>query len=270
MKIIKSINQLNKEVNFKANIGFVPTMGMLHNGHISLIESSKKKCNKTIVSIFINPSQFNKKSDYKKYPRNLPRDIKILKKLKIDFLLLPKKNQIYKKKNNMKLKLSTKDKILCAKYRKGHFEGVLAVINQFLKTIKPKYMFLGKKDFQQLYLIKKFIKKKFKTKVVSCKTVRNKKMVALSSRNNLLNNKDLILSSQIAKLLLKFKQKLSKNFNKINQIKKIKDEINKIENIDLEYLEIRNKFDLSKKINKHSFKIFVAYYNRNVRLIDNY
>ena len=170
----------------------------------------------------------------------------------------------------MKLKLSTKDKILCAKYRKGHFEGVLAVINQFLKTIKPKYMFLGKKDFQQLYLIKKFIKKKFKTKVVSCKTIRDKKMVALSSRNNLLNNKDLILSSQVAKLLLKFKQKLSKNFNKINQIKKIKDEINKIENIDLEYLEIRNKFDLSKKINKYSFKIFVAYYNKNVRLIDNY
>ena len=106
----------------------------------------------------------------------------------------------------MKLKLSTNDKILCAKYRKDHFEGVLAVINQFLKTIKPKYMFLGKKDFQQLYLIKKFIKNKFKTKIVSCKTIRDKKMVALSSRNNLLNNEDLILSSQIAKLLFKFKK----------------------------------------------------------------
>ena len=151
MKIIKSINQLNKEVNFKANIGFVPTMGMFHNGHISLIESAKKKCNKTIVSIYINPSQFNKKSDHKKYPRNLSSDIKILKRLKIDFLLLPNKNQIYKKKQSMKLKLNIKDKILCAKYRKGHFEGVLAVINQFLNIIQPKYMFLGEKDFQQLY-----------------------------------------------------------------------------------------------------------------------
>ena len=84
-------------------------MGMLHNGHISLIESSKKKCNKTIVSIFINPSQFNKKSDYKKYPRNFPSDIKILKKLKVDFLLLPIKNQINKKKQNMKLKKSIRD-----------------------------------------------------------------------------------------------------------------------------------------------------------------
>ena len=79
MKIIKSINQLNKEVNFKANIGFVPTMGDLHDGHLSLIESSKKKCDKTIVSIFINPSQFNQKSDYKRYPRNITNDIKILK-----------------------------------------------------------------------------------------------------------------------------------------------------------------------------------------------
>ena len=270
MKIIKSINQLNKEVNFKANIGFVPTMGMFHNGHIALIKSAKKKCNKTIVSIFINPSQFNKKSDYKKYPRNLSRDIKILKRLKIDFLLLPNKNQIYKKKQSMKLKLNKKDKILCAKYRKGHFEGVLAVIYQFLNIIKPKYMFLGEKDFQQLYLIKKFIKKKFKTKIVSCKTIRDMKMVALSSRNNLLNNKDLILSSKIANLLIKFKKKLIKNFNKKNQIKNIKDEIKKFKNINVEYLEIRNKFNLSKKINKHNFKIFVAYYNKNVRLIDNY
>ena len=270
MKIIKSINQLNKEVNFKANIGFVPTMGTLHNGHISLIKSSQKKCNKTIVSIFINPSQFNVKSDYKKYPKNISKDIKILKKLKVDFLLLPTKNQIYKKKQNMKLKLNKKDKILCAKYRKGHFEGVLAVINQFLNIIEPKYMFLGEKDFQQLYLIKKFINKKFKTKIISCKTIRDKKMVALSSRNNLLNNKDLILSSKIAKILIKFKKKLIKNFNKKNQIKKIKDEIKKFKNIYVEYLEIRNKFNFSKKINKHNFKIFIAYYNRNVRFIDNF
>jgi pantoate--beta-alanine ligase len=245
-------------------------MGMLHNGHISLIESSKKKCKKTIVSIFINPSQFNKKNDYKKYPRKLSNDIEILKRLKIDFLFLPRKNQIYKNKKIMKLKLSTKDKILCAKFRKGHFEGVLAVINQYLNIIKPRYMFLGNKDFQQLYLIKKFVKKKFKTKIVSCKTIRDKKMVALSSRNNLLSNKDLYSSSKIAKLLFKFKKILSKNFNKKKQIKKIKDEINKLKNIDLEYLEIRNKFNLSNKINKHNFKIFVAYYNKNVRLIDNY
>ena len=98
MIIFKSINKLNKEVNFKANIGFVPTMGALHKGHISLINSSKKKCKKTLVSIFINPSQFNKKKDLKKYPKKLRKDIKILKKLKVDYLLLPKVNEIYKSK----------------------------------------------------------------------------------------------------------------------------------------------------------------------------
>ena len=95
-------------------------------------------------------------------------------------------------------------------------------------------------------------------------------MVALSSRNHLLNDNDLNISSKIAKLLIKFKKKLNKNFNNKNKIKKIKIEINKFRNIKLEYLEIRNKFNLSKKINKHNFKIFIAYYNRNVRLIDNY
>ena len=89
MIIFKSINKLNKEVNFKANMGFVPTMGSLHNGHISLIKSSKKKCKKTLVSIFINPSQFNKKNDLRNYPRNLKKDIKVLKKLKVDYLLIP-------------------------------------------------------------------------------------------------------------------------------------------------------------------------------------
>ena len=153
MKIIKSINQLNKEVNFKANIGFVPTMGTLHNGHISLIKSSQKKCNKTIVSIFINPSQFNVKSDYKKYPKNISKDIKILKKLKVDFVFLPAKKEIYKNNQVMRLKLKAKDKILCAKFRKGHFEGVLGVINQLLNIIKAKYIFLGEKDFQQIHLI---------------------------------------------------------------------------------------------------------------------
>ena len=93
MIIIKSINKLNKEVNFKANIGFVPTMGALHKGHLSLIESSKKKCQKTIVSIFVNPSQFNNKKDYKKYPRNISKDLNILKKLNIEYVFLPKKKR---------------------------------------------------------------------------------------------------------------------------------------------------------------------------------
>ncbi len=98
MIIFKSINKLNKEVNFKANIGFVPTMGTLHKGHISLIKSSKKVCKKTLVSIFINPTQFNKKIDLRNYPKNLKNDIKILKKLRVDYLFTPSVREIYKNK----------------------------------------------------------------------------------------------------------------------------------------------------------------------------
>ena len=191
MIIFKSINRLNKEVNFKANIGFVPTMGSLHKGHISLIKSSKKICKKTLVSIFVNPSQFNKGSDLKNYPRNLKRDIKILEKLKVDYLLTPNVSDIYRVRKNTIIKLNKKDKIMCALYRPGHFEGVLAVINQFLQRFDPKCIFFGEKDYQQLFLIKKFIKNKFKTKIFSCSTIRDKNKLALSSRNILLSGNDI-------------------------------------------------------------------------------
>jgi len=269
MKIIKSINTLNKQVDFKANVGFVPTMGALHKGHLSLIDSSKKKCKKTLVSIFVNPSQFNKKSDYKKYPKKLINDLNILRKKKIDYVFIPKINEIYKDKNSMKIKISSKDKILCAKYRIGHFEGVLAVINKLLTLVKAKYMFLGNKDYQQIYLIKKFIKNKFKIKIVSCKTIRDDNSLAYSSRNFNLSKSELNKASLLPKKLnFIFKQikKNIKNSKKINMIKKQFSNLG----IKIEYLEIRNKFDLSKKYNKKNFKIFVAFYINNVRLIDNF
>ena len=270
MIIFKSINRLNKEVNFKAGIGFVPTMGSLHKGHISLINSSKKICKKTLVSIFINPSQFNKKKDLKNYPKNLKKDIKILKKLKVDYILTPTIKEIYKNNKEKKIKLNKNDKIMCSLYRPGHFEGVLAVINQFLKKFKPTYIFLGEKDYQQLFLIKKFIKKKFKVKVFSCKTIRDKNKVALSSRNNLLKKNDLKKSSYIANKLINLRNKLKRNIYFKNEIKNLRNKINNMKNIKVEYLEIRNKKNLSKNFNKNNFKLFLAYYNQNVRLIDNY
>ena len=270
MIIYKSINKLNKEVNFKANIGFVPTMGSLHYGHISLIKSSKRICKKTLVSIFINPTQFNNTNDLKKYPKSIKKDILILKKLKVDFLLIPKAKEIYKSKKDRKIRLNNNDKVLCAKFRPGHFEGVLAVINQFLNKFQPKYIFFGEKDYQQLYFVKKFIKKKFSTKVFSCSTIRDKNKVALSSRNILLNNLDMKKSSFIAKLLLEFKKKLKKNIFIKNNLNKIILKINNIKNIKVEYLEIRNKNNLSINFKRNNLKIFLAYYNKKIRLIDNF
>jgi len=269
MIIFKSINKLNKEVNFKANIGFVPTMGALHKGHISLIKSSKLKCKKTLVSIFVNPSQFNRVNDYKKYPKKLNKDIKILKKLKVDYLLIPKIKEIYKNKKNMKIKISKKDKILCAKHRHGHFEGVLGVINQFLTNIKPKYMFLGEKDYQQIYLIKKFIINKFDTKIIPCKTIRLNNSLACSSRNFLLSKNEINKASVVTKIIKKFYLLTRKNFK---NLKKINDLRNKIESneIKIEYLECRNKINFSKIVKKSNFKIFIAFYINKIRLIDNF
>ena len=169
MIIFKSINKLNKEVNFKASIGFVPTMGSLHKGHISLVKNCQKICDKTLVSIFINPSQFNRKADYKSYPRTLDKDIKILKKLKVDYVLVPNIKEIYTRNTPRKININKKYKVLCGKYRPGHFEGVLAVINKFLKSLKVKKIFLGEKDFQQYFLIKNHIKKNLKQELCYAK-----------------------------------------------------------------------------------------------------
>ena len=154
MKILKNIFELNKAVKNYKNVGFVPTMGGIHKGHESLIKISQKNNKETIVSIFVNPTQFNQKKDFKNYPRNIRKDISILKKLKVNYLFLPEVNEIYK--NRMKnFKLNKSDKILCAKYRKGHFEGVLNVMNRLLSIVKSKSVYMGEKDFQQYMLIKR-------------------------------------------------------------------------------------------------------------------
>ena len=268
MRIIKSFNILNKEINFNENIGFIPTMGSLHKGHISLIRSAKKKTKKVLVSIFVNPSQFNEKKDFIKYPRNLKKDISILKKLNVNYLFLPKKSEIYKKGIKEKLSISNRDKFMCAKYRAGHFQGVLAVINRFLVNINAKYVFLGEKDFQQAYLIKKYLQSKFNTKIITCKTIRNKNHLPLSSRNILLSKNELIKSEKISKLMINLKKKIVKNFNNVKMLSYYKGKILKLCD-EIEYFEIRNSNNLSKKISKKNFRIFLAYKQNKIRLIDN-
>ena len=278
MKLIKQISDLNKAVFKENDLGFVPTMGGLHKGHEFLIKASKKNCKKTLVSIFINPTQFNSNDDYKKYPRSLNEDLKILKKLKVDFVFLPTKQQIYKDKKLPKITLKKPQKILCAKFRKGHFEGVLDILDRFVKLISPKIIFMGQKDYQQFFLVRNFISKKYSTKVLSCKTIRDPNGVALSSRNKLLNKVDLKISGSIAKKLIKLKKLISKNNRIINSDhKKIKELIKKLRiqlinkfNISIDYLECRNIINLTTILKNKPFKIFIAYYVNNVRLIDNF
>jgi pantoate--beta-alanine ligase len=278
MKLIKQIADLNKAIKEENELGFVPTMGSLHKGHEFLIKVSKKRCKKTIVSIFINPTQFNDKNDYNKYPRNLVKDLKILKKLKVDFVYLPTVNQIYKDKKLPKIILKKSQKILCAKFRKGHFEGVLDVLNRFVKLISPKKIFMGEKDYQQFFLVRDYISKKYTTKIYPCRTIRNSNGLALSSRNRLLDSDALKTSALIANKLFDLKISISKknsmggvNFKKSKTLIKIskKELIDKF-NIKIEYLECRNLINLSTNLKNKPFKLFVAYYLNNVRLIDNF
>tara|TARA_B100001939_G_scaffold128843_1_gene111738 strand:- start:1267 stop:2079 length:813 start_codon:yes stop_codon:yes gene_type:complete len=270
MKILINKNDLKEALNSVSNLGFVPTMGGLHRGHISLIERSKNECNKTLVSIFVNPTQFNNTKDYNKYPRNKKKDLSILRKLKVDFVFLPNNKDIYDTKRKIKIKIPKKDKILCAKYRKGHFEGVIDVMDRLTRMIKPKKIFMGEKDFQQLYLIKNYFKKRNKSEIISCKTIRDNHKLALSSRNMLLDKKGLFIARSISKNLIYFKQKISTGGNIKKKLALKKKELNLFDNIKIEYLELRNKFDLKKTLKIKNSKVFIGYYINDVRLIDNF
>ncbi len=270
MKILLDNIDLNEALYGVSNVGFIPTMGSLHKGHISLIKRSLRECNKTIVSIFINPTQFDNKKDYEIYPKNNKRDLSILKKLKVNFVFLPSKKDIYNSKYLSKKKLNKKDKILCAKFRKGHFEGVLDVMDRLTKLIRPQKIYMGEKDYQQLYLVKKYLEKKYRSKVILCKTIREKSKLALSSRNIHLKKKEIIQAGNIAKNLFLFKKSLINKKDLNNSIFLKRKKLEKLFKIKIEYFELRNKYDLkiSKKI-KNS-KLFIAYYLNKIRLIDNF
>ena len=208
MKIISNKNKLIKLIKKEKNLGFVPTMGAIHMGHISLIKRSISQCNKTIVSIYVNKPQFNNKYDYKKYPRVLKKDVVLLRKHKVDLLFLPQFNQIYPNGLNKKIIIHPFGKKLCGKFRPKHFKAVVDVVEKFIKIIKPKRIYFGEKDMQQLKIIKDyFIKQKIKVKVIGCKTIRESNGIAYSSRNFLLSPNEKIIASNIYKFLIKEKKK---------------------------------------------------------------
>jgi len=181
MKIFFNKNKLIKFIKNEKNLGFVPTMGSIHMGHASLVKKSILQSDKTIVSIFVNKQQFNRRLDYQKYPRTLRKDILILRKLKVNFLYIPSNNEIYLKGPNRKIKISSFEKKLCGKFRPGHFKAVVDVIERFVNIIRPRKIYLGEKDMQQLKIIEHFIKKNYeKIKIIPCKTVREKNGIAYS------------------------------------------------------------------------------------------
>ena len=269
MKIIKTANKIAFELQNKKKIGFIPTMGCLHKGHVSLIKKSKKKKLLTVVSIFVNPLQFNNKKDFIKYPKTISTDLKICKKNKVDFVYLPQKKDIYpEKKIIIKNKIHFFKKYMEGKFRPGHFEGVIEVVKRLLKHVKTNYLFLGKKDYQQLIIIKEYLKSiNSKIIVVPCDTIRAKNGIALSSRNKLLNQKSLNTAGKIINFLKNNRNKIIKSKDNSLFLKKIKE-------FGVKKIDYLTAFDLKKlkKTNKSTVntRVFIAYYLNGVRLIDNF
>ena len=269
MKLFTDKKKLQKELKNIKNLSFVPTMGSLHKGHVSLIKKSVRESNKTLVSIYINPKQFENNKDYKNYPRNLDSDIKQLKRLKVNYLYKPSYKDIYKFKTKNKIFLDSFSKKLCGKFRKGHFKGVINVVNRFIEIIKPNKIFLGKKDFQQLILIKKhIINNKIKSKVISCKTIRNKYFIAYSSRLIKLNKNERNDLIKIIKCLKNYKKVLMTKNAKFN-FPKIKNKLHLLGAKKIDYVEMIDLKTLSKPKRK-KFNLFFAFYIGKIRFIDNF
>jgi len=268
MKIIRSKIKLKKLIKNEKNLGFVPTMGAFHPGHLSLIKKSIIQCNKTLVSIYINKPQFNKKNDYFRYPRNLKKDILKIKNLKVDYLFLPTDREIYPDGENKKIHINKFKNQLCGKSRPGHFEAVVDVVERFLNISKPKRIYLGEKDMQQFKILEDYIRKKFKkTEIVCCKTIRENNGLACSSRNILLSQNQKNVGSRVYKFIKENKKKILKKIIPIPSLKKIffSFGVNKIDYIKV--VNINKILEHNKREKK--YKIFIAYYLKSVRLIDN-
>ena len=276
MKILKSAEILTGEVvNLKSqdkSIGFVPTMGALHQGHLSLIDYASRDNDIVIVSIFVNPTQFNDKDDYNRYPRILEKDIEKLKKVKCDFVFSPEENEMYPEEDNREFDFGKLDKIMEGEHRPGHFRGVALIVSKLFEIVKPHKAYFGEKDFQQVAIIKHITKQLgFDIEIVSCPIIREKDGLAMSSRNILLSKHQRANVSLISKTLFEAKEmskKMTVSETKIWVIRTI----NNNQYMDVEYFEIvdGSNLDPIKDWGQVEEKVgCIAVHVGNIRLIDN-
>jgi len=188
MKVIESVAELKKaRAGWSGTIGFVPTMGALHEGHYSLIDAARI-CDVVVASLFVNPTQFNDPKDLEKYPRPIETDLAGLEKAGVDFVFLPKPSEMYADGYRFEVREKELSKVLCGAHRPGHFEGVLTVVLKLFNLVRPHKAYFGEKDFQQLRLIQDMSENLFlDVEVVACPTVREPDGLAMSSRNQRLS-----------------------------------------------------------------------------------
>lgn len=277
IKIAKSVRELQKLLEpyyGKKKIGYVPTMGALHDGHASLIKASVSKCEITVCSIFVNPTQFNDSSDLDKYPRTLDKDVEILKAAKCDIVFAPSVSDVYPTgtKSKLKLRLGKLDKVMEGEFRAGHFKGVAQVVKRLLDIVKPDMLFMGQKDFQQFTIIQHMINQlKIPTNLVVCPIKREPSGLAMSSRNVRLEKDIKSKADVLFKTLLEAKELLKLGYTP-KQIQSYALKAFKIPNFKAEYFRIVNGHSLLpiKNASKEDYIVAcVAVWAGDVRLIDN-
>lgn len=276
MKIITTILDLNLELqgiqknNF--SLGFVPTMGALHEGHLSLIEESKKNNSYTIVSIFVNPTQFNNQDDLKNYPKPIELDTSLLESAQCDYLFLPSSEEIYTKDYiSPSIDLGKLDQVMEGKHRPGHFQGVCQIVYRLFNLIQPTNAYFGEKDFQQVAVIR-YMTTFFKLpiKIITCETKRDERGLALSSRNLLLSNEEKENAYHIYQTLTYAKE--NKHLNtpiKLHQLTTSYFLTNP--KLELEYIAIINSTTLEELVDDwiEPSTICIVAYSGKTRLIDN-
>lgn len=256
--------------NARQQIGFVPTMGALHKGHASLVEQARLMCEVVVVSVFVNPTQFNQESDLEKYPRTFDSDKEILEQLQVDVMFYPSVEEVYPTDEKPSYDLGGLDVTMEGPKRPGHFIGVVQVVSRFLDLVQPNRAFFGEKDFQQLAIIKHMSAKLgYDVEVVGCPTVREEDGLAMSSRNVRLSPNARSIAPKIYEVLSTLREAVAELNIEIAQTKALK-AISEISEFDLEYLELVDSKTLQVASEESvDVQACIAVWLEGVRLIDN-
>ena len=274
MKILENKRELDELLaKIRTNgtkIGLIPTMGSIHNGHLSLVENSIKENFFSITSIFVNPTQFNDLKDFKKYPQNKKKDIEKLNTVKCDAVFFPQIEELYPEGIKRKKTISKYRDILCDKFRPGHFDGVTTVVKSLFDIVTPDTVFFGEKDFQQLKIIKELIKKNnLPIQLIDCPSVRSKNGMSLSSRYNNFNTNQEILFNQISLKINDCVNLLKKKID-INNLKNLNQYLEEDKKIKVDYLEVRDDDELLLTQKNKNARLFISFYIEDIRIIDNF
>ena len=274
MKIVKNLSEISEILSdlYKSQkkINLIPTMGNIHPGHLSLITEANKFEGINIVSIFINPAQFNDINDFKNYPKTFEKDLEILSKTSCKIIFAPDKEAIYPKGVNSDKTILKFRNILCDRVRSGHFDGVTTIVKILFDLIKPFRVFFGEKDFQQLKIIEQLIiQNNLKINLIKCPSIRDLSGMSLSSRYSSFTQDQKIKFAQCANIIKSNLINLKKNFNQKN-VDNLQDELKNFGISKIDYCEVRDENDLRLSKTKKRSRLFLAFYINTIRVIDNF